>query len=397
MKKGKLVVVVVDALTADLLKPNAGADVVGTVDPKAADRTEVVVLAVASNINTDEVLVLSKLAVAELVVVLDANVPHPTLVLAANVGFVAGLLKPNVSGADVVWFDCDDSVVIVSLANVFVLPNLGAHNKDTVPSLPVDCANPKEIGADFWFSAEFCWIGKTFVVVVVVVIDVGVVKEQNPLIWWIEWLDVLVVWLKLIFADVFCTGDKLKAIFRAGVGDFSPLCGANDTGKIFSGIKLLLLGVKILTDVIVLIPSDGAIKTDLFFAGLYVIKGLLDTFSRDDDDDTITFGSTFSLHSSFCSLFDELQKRNYIDWMSVLLFWWLINVKSNYHLIWSLHRPLIILVVCFGSALFVLAGLGVEFWPNSNTLHDPNVIFFEWGVTGIESRLFCVHETSSIK
>lgn len=102
LKKGKLVVVVVDALTADLLKPNAGADVVGTVDPKAADRTEVVVLAVASNINTDEVLVLSKLAVAELVVVLDANVPHPTLVFAANVGFVAGLLKPNVSGADVV-------------------------------------------------------------------------------------------------------------------------------------------------------------------------------------------------------------------------------------------------------------------------------------------------------
>lgn len=73
----------------------------------------------------------------------------------------------------------------------------------------------------------------------------------------------------------------MNAIFRAGVGDFSPLCGANDTGKIFSGIKLLLLGVKILTDVIVLIPSDGAIKTDLFFAGLYVIKGLLDTFSSE--------------------------------------------------------------------------------------------------------------------
>lgn len=88
-------------LAAELLKPNAGADVLGTFDPKPIDGagTGFVVFAVAPNVNMDGGLWPSKLG-AELAVVLAANVPNPTLVLAASVGFVAGMPKLNVGGAD---------------------------------------------------------------------------------------------------------------------------------------------------------------------------------------------------------------------------------------------------------------------------------------------------------
>lgn len=36
----------------------------------------------------------------------------------------------------------------------------------------------------------------------------------------------------------FCTGDKLNVTVRAGVGGFSSLCGADDTGKIIAGVDV---------------------------------------------------------------------------------------------------------------------------------------------------------------
>lgn len=83
--------VAVDTLAAELLKPNAGADVVGTFEPKVV----FVVFAAAPNVNMDGGFVPSKLG-AELVDVLDDNVPNPALAFVANVGFVTGLPKLNV-------------------------------------------------------------------------------------------------------------------------------------------------------------------------------------------------------------------------------------------------------------------------------------------------------------
>lgn len=136
---GKLVVAVVTLVTG-LLKPNAGGDVVGTLDPKAVDGAGFgagfVVFTVDPNVNMDGLVVPTVLAA-----VLADNVPNPMLVFEANVGLVTeGLPKLNVGGADV---DGKDSVF-------FALPNTGVPNVGNVLLLPVDCGNPKEItGVDF--------------------------------------------------------------------------------------------------------------------------------------------------------------------------------------------------------------------------------------------------------
>lgn len=95
---GKLVVVA-GALAAEVLKPNAGADVAGIFDPNVAGAAGFVV--VAPNVNIDGGLVPIEL-VAVLAVALEGNAPNPTFVLGARVGFVAGLPKLNASGAEVV-------------------------------------------------------------------------------------------------------------------------------------------------------------------------------------------------------------------------------------------------------------------------------------------------------
>lgn len=97
---GKLVVVA-GALTAELLKPNAGGDVVGIFDPNVADAAGFVVFVAAPNVNIDGAPVPIEL-VAVLAVVLEDNAPNPTFALEARVGFVAGLPKLNVGAAGVV-------------------------------------------------------------------------------------------------------------------------------------------------------------------------------------------------------------------------------------------------------------------------------------------------------
>lgn len=114
----------------------------------------------------------------------------------------------------------------------------------------------------------------------------------------------------------FCTGDKLNVTVRAGVDDFSPLCGADVIGKIVTGVDVTgtefieLLGVAIFSGsfgisfaslfgaftsiVVVLIVSNGTFKTDVVVAVLNVTEVLVDRF-MDGDDDTTAFGSSFSL------------------------------------------------------------------------------------------------------
>lgn len=165
-----------------LLKPNAGADVVGAFEPNAnegalalvvevlrvVDGAGAVVFAVAPNENMDGVPVPD----AELAVVL---VPNPTPVFAASVGFVAGLPKLNVSGA------VDTTAFVAGLANAFAPPN---ENEGIVLPLLVDCGNPKDIvGVDF--SAVLFKIGEFSVDAVGLatvgnVNDVGVDEKQNP-------------------------------------------------------------------------------------------------------------------------------------------------------------------------------------------------------------------------
>lgn len=79
-------------------------------------------------------------------VVLAENVPNPTLVLEASVGFGAGLPKLNEGSGVVVWF-----VFVAGLVtNAFGLSNTDVANEGNVLLLPVDCGNVKYIvGVEF--------------------------------------------------------------------------------------------------------------------------------------------------------------------------------------------------------------------------------------------------------
>lgn len=146
--------------------------------------------------------------------------------------------------------------------------------------------------------------------------DGDVAEKQKPPSRGTESLDVLVV---IDAAVVACTGDKLNVTVRAVLfDDFSSLCAADVTGKILAGVdvtgtEITLLGVETFSGsfgisfvslmggftsiILVLIASDGAFKTDVVVAVLNVTEVLVDRFAdgEDDDEDTITFGSSFSL------------------------------------------------------------------------------------------------------
>lgn len=81
----------VDILAAEWLKPNAGANVVDILDPKAVDETRFILFAVAPNGNIDWVLLPIVLG-AELAVELDDNVPKMQFDLIDSIAMVKRIL-----------------------------------------------------------------------------------------------------------------------------------------------------------------------------------------------------------------------------------------------------------------------------------------------------------------